>query len=201
MPLTLADGVRPEDFHFGELGYAREARASYQDFLAARQKAVIPAGARFQVCLPTPFAVITSLVSQAARPAVEAAYADAMLREVETICAAIPHADLCLQWDICLEMIVFDGRTLWIPPFPHMERYFAERIARLSHVIANDVELGFHLCYGDLDAKHTIEPLDAGKMVEMAHLIFDAVKRPIAYIHMPVPIERDDGACSLHCGT
>jgi len=34
--LVLADGVRPADLRFGELGYAREARASYQDFLAAR---------------------------------------------------------------------------------------------------------------------------------------------------------------------
>src|ERR1043166_5114336 len=30
-PLKLADGVKPQDIRFGELGYAREARASYLD--------------------------------------------------------------------------------------------------------------------------------------------------------------------------
>jgi hypothetical protein len=33
VPLRLAEGAKPEDIHFGELGYAREARASYQDFV------------------------------------------------------------------------------------------------------------------------------------------------------------------------
>src|SRR6266849_751855 len=36
--LTLAEGVAPADVRFGELGYAREARASYLDFVAARDK-------------------------------------------------------------------------------------------------------------------------------------------------------------------
>src|SRR5919205_2746451 len=58
VPLKLADGVKPEEIHFGELGYAREARASYQDFLAARSAGQIPPTVRFQVSLPTPWAVI-----------------------------------------------------------------------------------------------------------------------------------------------
>jgi hypothetical protein len=35
--LKLAEGMRAEEIHFGELGYAREARTSYQDFLAAKR--------------------------------------------------------------------------------------------------------------------------------------------------------------------
>src|SRR5579863_1212520 len=57
-PLLLADNVQPADIRFPELGYAREARASYQDFLAAREQGQLPAAVRFQVSLPTPFAVI-----------------------------------------------------------------------------------------------------------------------------------------------
>ena len=34
--LCLAEGVSAADLRFGELGYAREARASYSDFVAAR---------------------------------------------------------------------------------------------------------------------------------------------------------------------
>ena len=35
-PLRIADGVKPAEVSFGELGYAREARASYLDFVTAR---------------------------------------------------------------------------------------------------------------------------------------------------------------------
>ena len=53
---------------------------------------------------------------------------------------------------------------------------------------------GFHLCYGDLDAKHFIDPADATKMVELANLIAGSVSRPITWLHMPVPIGRTDDA-------
>src|SRR3974390_408666 len=41
--LCLGDDVRPDDVRFSELGYAREARTSYQDFLAARGRGELPA--------------------------------------------------------------------------------------------------------------------------------------------------------------
>src|SRR5579862_5074508 len=56
LPLHLAEDAKPGEIRFRELGYAREARASYQDFLAARKSGQLPAGVRFQVSLPTPFA-------------------------------------------------------------------------------------------------------------------------------------------------
>src|SRR3954447_21718278 len=48
--LCLAEGVTEAEVHFGELGYAREARASYLDFCAARERGEIASGTRFQVC-------------------------------------------------------------------------------------------------------------------------------------------------------
>ena len=57
-----------------------------------------------------------------------------------------------------------------------------------------DVELGFHLCYGDLDAKHFVEPVDSTKMVEMANLMVRSVPRSVTWIHMPVPMDRTDDA-------
>src|SRR5580693_6585172 len=94
--LTLAEGVAPEDVRFGELGYAREARASYLDFIAARDNGELPKGIRFQVCLPTPFAAAGSVVVADALGAVEAAYERAMIAEVAAICRHIPHRDLCI---------------------------------------------------------------------------------------------------------
>src|SRR5215831_14298692 len=58
VPLKLKDGVEPAAVHFGELGYAREARASYEDFRSAREASTLPRDVRFQVSLPTPYAVI-----------------------------------------------------------------------------------------------------------------------------------------------
>jgi hypothetical protein len=193
-PLQLAEGVQPAAVRFGELGYAREARASYLDFVAARERGALPPRVRFQVSLPTPYAVIgPPRIKPEAVGHVLPAYERAMRQEVHRICQGIPHRDLAIQWDVCIEMVQWDGR--WQrKPFPGMDRAFGEAFAGLAAAVPPDVELGFHLCYGDLDARHFIEPTDATKMVELANLIAAYVKRPIAYVHLPVPVDRHDDA-------
>jgi len=195
--MKLAEGTDPKDLHFGELGYAREARLSYQDFLKARQAGQLQSTTRFQVCLPTPLAVIGAIVVPEDMPKVLPAYTAAMLREVERICAAIPHNDLAIHWDVCIEMLMWDGRYPGIPPFPGMKEAFIAAFQELSKAVPDDVELGFHLCYGDMDAKHFVQPLDLGKAVELANLIVTNLKHRIAWIHMPVPRDRDDEAYFL----
>jgi hypothetical protein len=190
----LADGATAQEIRFGELGYVREARASYLDFVAARDNGVLPPNLRFQVSLPTPFAVVTPFVTEATQPAVLPAYEAAMLYEVAALCEAIPHCDLAIQWDVCVEMVMWDGQWRGGRQFPGMDKVFADNFARLAAAVPAEVELGFHLCYGDLDARHFIEPDDATKMVEVANLIAASVARPVAWLHMPVPIARDDDA-------
>ena len=99
--LCLAEGIKAEEVEFGELGYAREARGSYLDFLTARNRGDIAKGTRFQVCLPTPMSVIYAFCTARDVAAIEPAYEKAMTREVEQICRHIPHEDLCIQWDVC----------------------------------------------------------------------------------------------------
>jgi methionine synthase II (cobalamin-independent) len=193
--LTLAEGIKPEQVRFGELGYAREARASYLDFLVARERGEIPNGVRFQVCLPTPFAVVSSVVMPDAEPTVEAAYEKAMIAEVESICRHIPHRDLALQWDLCNEMIAWDGQpTEAVPMAEEPKDRLLARIQRLCTAVPDDVQLGIHLCYGDFAGRHFVEPKDAEKMVAFANALVKAVAHPIAYIHMPVPVDRTDDA-------
>jgi hypothetical protein len=193
-PLKLAERVEPSEVHFGELGYAREARASYQDFLAARDAGQLPGAIRFQVSLPTPWAVIMPFCVQPDAQQVYPAYEAAMVREVDRLGRAIPHRDLSVQWDVCIEMLAFDGRWSNSPPFSDMDRIFAGNFARLAEAVPEDVELGFHLCYGDLDAHHFVEPVDATKMVDLANLIVKSVGRPVNWMHLPVPINRTDEA-------
>ena len=192
--LRLKAGKTAEDVHFSELGYAREARASYQDFLRARRDGLVRPDARFQVSLPTPIAVIGAFVQPQDVAAVLPAYTEAMIREATRVCASIPHEDLAVQWDVCIEMIQWDGRVAHIPPPPNMEQLFAEQFARLCAPVPAGVELGFHLCYGDLDAKHFVQPEDLGKAVELANLILANAGRPVNWVHMPVPVDRDDDA-------
>jgi hypothetical protein len=73
-----------------------------------------------------------------------------------------------------------------------LETEILRRIKRLGEAVPADVELGFHLCYGDYDAKHFVEPLDGGKLVEVANRFTETVARRITYIHMPVPVDRSD---------
>ena len=194
IPLKLADGVEPGRIHFGELGYSREARPSYEDFVAARTAGRLPAGVRFQVSLPTPWAVIMPFCRQPDAQQIYPAYEQAMVREVARICKAVPHHDLAIQWDVCIEMLAWDGCWQNAPPFHGMEQVFAGNFARLGAAVPAGVELGFHLCYGDLDARHFVEPDDATKMVELANLIARSVQRPINWMHMPVPVDRADDA-------
>ena len=193
--LTLGEGVKPADVHFGELGYMREARASYLDFVAARDRGELPKDVRFQVCLPTPFAVVSSVVVPEALMAVEAAYEKAMIAEVAALCRHIPHRDLCIQWDLCNEMVVWDGQKTEAVPFADEPREaIIARVQRLCADIPNDVELGLHLCYGDFAGKHFVEPKDASAMVDFANALSRSITHKLAYIHMPVPVDRSDDA-------
>ncbi|MGH7906457.1 MAG: hypothetical protein ACREP6_07490, partial [Candidatus Binataceae bacterium] len=168
---------------------------SYQLFLAARKSGEIPAGVRFQVSLPTPLAVIGFFCPGKDEAAIERAYEKAMLRDVDAICAEIPHQDLCIQWDVCIEMLMWDGQMKQLPiPFKDVEGETIARMKRICDHIPKDVQLGIHLCYGDWKAKHFVEPIDAAKMVSLANAIAKAVSRPINYFHMPVPIGRTDDA-------
>jgi len=192
--LTLVDDVPASGIAFGELGYAREARASYIDFRRARDAGQLPPGCRFQVCLPTPLACLFPFISRDALPAVEPAYQKAMLGELQVLFEEIPHRDLALQWDVCVEMVLWDGRSsIYVPPWPGaVEKHILSRMATVCASIPTGVDLGFHLCYGDWEARHFIEPVDMGKMVEVANGLKAVVPHPIAYVHMPVPIARSD---------
>jgi hypothetical protein len=191
--VRLADGITPDQLGFGELGYAREARASYQDFVRARDAGKIQPGTRFQVCLPTPLAVIDAFCAKDAVLDIEPAYEAAMQKELSKICAEIPHTDLALQWDLCIEMILWDGRSTFYSQVVD-KNGIIERIKRLCVDLPSDVELGFHLCYGDFEAKHFIEPLDGTAMVSLGNALLSGAGHEISFIHMPVPIERHDDA-------
>ncbi|HEX5517025.1 MAG TPA: hypothetical protein VFX32_05455, partial [Pseudolabrys sp.] len=189
--LCLAEGVRGDEVEFGELGYAREARGSYLDFLAARDCGDIAKGTRFQVCLPTPMSVIYAFCTARDVAAIEPAYEKAMAREVEQICRHIPHQDLCIQWDVCHDMIVWDGQPQEQFPLVNASKEdITQRFVRICDPVPDNVELGFHLCYGDFGGKHFFDPVTARHLVDISNAIVKNVRHKVAYIHLPVPAPR-----------
>ncbi|MFB7250054.1 hypothetical protein [Microbacterium sp. NPDC056234] len=198
-PLRIADGVDAAAIELPPLGYADAAIESYAIFVRLRAEGAVPAGVRFQVSLPTPVAVVSSFFAGDDRAAIEPVYTAAMLRDLERIAEAIPHEDLAVQWDVASEMGIIErasgyGKVMeaWWPgdPFDGL----VARLASLVDAVPVDAEVGVHLCYGDAGERHFVEPTDAGNLVRYANAVMAAASRPLTWLHLPVPIERDDEA-------
>jgi methionine synthase II (cobalamin-independent) len=151
---------------------------------------VIPAGVRFQVCLPTPMASAYMYVSPKAREAYIPAYERALREALDEILAAIPSRHLAIQWDVCQEVLVHEG---FFPDRPaDYERQIVAELARLGDAVPDAVEAGYHLCYGSPADEHLVMPRDMAVMVEMANGLREALRRRIDFLHMPVPRDRAD---------
>ena len=181
-----------ETVKFGPLGYAAAAIRSYADFKLARSAGKIPTGTRFQVSLPTPIAVVMTFSDPQAIAHIWPIYEARLNQEVDEMTAAIPPQDLAIQWDIAAEICFVLENPEMVKVIP-MEVLVAS-IARVSEHIPVEAELGLHLCYGDPGHKHVVEPKDTKLMVDFTNQLVAAIKHPIAWIHMPVPRERDDVA-------
>lgn len=198
-PLRIAGGVDAADIVLPSLGYADAALESYAIFTRLRAEGAVPSGIRFQVSLPTPLAVISSFFAGGDRAAIEPVYTAAILRELDGILAAIPHDDLAIQWDVASEMGIIEraagyGKVMdaWWEgdPFDGL----VSRLAALIDAVPAGVEVGVHLCYGDAGEKHFVEPTDAANLVRYADAVVAASARPLTWLHLPVPIDRDDEA-------
>jgi hypothetical protein len=196
---TIKPGVR--ELHFPKIGYANEAKKSYQIFRKLRDEGVIPEGVKFMVALP--------LIESATRPFIDTpehfeilwkAYGEAIVREVKEIVEAIPHQDLALQWDLAVEVAVVEGvpglggaMSLSSLANDPMQRY-CDALALVCRGSPEDVRLGLHLCYGSLEHKpdettdsgYFCEIKDLNVCVNMANAGVQATGRSVQFVHMPV---------------
>lgn len=171
--------------------YDDAALESYKEFRRLKSDGVIPTKTRFQVSLPG-VANVLFLIQPAYQEAIETRYADALVRSLQRIQNEIPHDQLAIQIDVAAEFALLEKvptfRSYFEPTIPIV----VEKLASFAKFVSPDVELGFHLCYGDQNHAHFIQPKDTGLMVEVANALMTAVKRPVAWIHLPVPKERND---------
>lgn len=187
----IADGAG--DVEFDDLLYADVAAESYATFTRLRSAGKIPEGTRFQVSLPMPDSGCSWFFGDPEDLArIVPAYERALLREIEKVAAAIQAHDLSLQFDVCWEVLVNDGLFAEVPG-DHFQR-FLDVVGAVSGRVPADALLGLHLCYADLGHQHFKEPDDLALCVRMANAAAEQARRPIDFLHMPVPRGRTDDA-------
>lgn len=183
--------VDPDKVAF-ETGYDKAALASWPVFKRLREAGTIARDARFQVSLPTPHSSGYLYVSGPARQTYFRVYERALLSALANIAEAIPARDLAIQWDVCQEVLAFEG-YFKDRPADYKKQTF-EMLARLGDAVPSDIEVGYHLCYGSPQDEHLVQPKDSGILVEMIEGIAAATQRPVTYFHIPVPKDRMDAA-------
>ena len=183
----LRPGVSPSELRFDNLGYADWAQESYAIFNRLKSVGDVPGSTRFQVSVPSPHAPLQLSVLPEERPKIEPSYEAGIVREIARMATAIPASELAIQWD-CTEPLQYETAS------PDGRRDLIERLIRMGGYVPAGVELGYHLCYGDLEHTHIREPEDIGTLVEIANAISAGVTRTIDWIHMPVPRSRSDDA-------
>jgi hypothetical protein len=181
--------VKPEGF---KTGYADMAIESFGVFDRLQKSGAIPATVRFQVSLPTPIAPLYNNILPSDRPKVLPALVAHFNGEVAKIARAVPHERLAIQWDVCQEVLAWEGYYEKGPVDFRTEAI--DVLTRIGDNVPAGVELGYHLCYGSPADEHMVQPKDAALMVEMVNAVASHVKRPIQFFHLPVPKGRSDDA-------
>jgi hypothetical protein len=115
-----------------------------------------------------------------------------LIGEVAKIAAAIPNDRVAVQWDVCQEVLAWEGYYEKGPVDFRTETI--DVLTRIGEAVPASIELGYHLCYGSPADEHLVQPKDMAIMVEMANAISGGVARSIQFFHMPVPKNRSDDA-------
>jgi hypothetical protein len=190
--LRVRPGVTAADIHLGPLGYAVFARESYAIFRQLKQAGVLPTHMRFQVCMPTPVAVVNAFPPEQ-QPLVMPAYESRLDAEIDDMLSVIPADQLAIQWDAAIEFAIFEGVAPSAYGSPSESRQpLLDTMVRLGNRVPLDVELGYHLCYGDAGHKHFVQPKDTARLVDVANFVADNLHRQLNWIHFPVPVDRTD---------
>ena len=189
--LRVKPGATPDPATF-DTGYAAMAIESWSLFEQLRKAGVIPAAVKFQISLPTPIAPIYNNMVPSDRPLLLPALTKHLTGEVAKIAAAIPNDRIAVQWDVCQEVLAWEGYYEAGPVDFRTETI--DVLSRVGEAVPEAIELGYHLCYGSPADEHCVQPKDMAIMVEIANATSAGVARPIQFFHMPVPKGRSDDA-------
>jgi hypothetical protein len=189
--LRLKPGARSDANAFNT-GYADMAIESWSLFERMQKAGVIPANVKFQISIPTPIAPTYNNMVPSDRPGLLPALTQHFIGEVGKIAKALPNDRIALQWDVCQEVLAWEG---YYEPGPvDFRTETIGVLTRIGDAVPAGIELGYHLCYGSPADEHMVQPKDMGVMVEMTNAIVAGITRPVQFFHMPVPKGRTDDA-------
>src|SRR5690606_20134004 len=102
------------------------------------------------------------------RPVFNRIYTEKLREEVAEILAAIPAEELAIQYDIAVEFAftekaLFGAAGCW---YGDAIEDSTTPLAELINELPSDVEVGLHLCYGDIEESHFFEPKDSANLVK-----------------------------------
>jgi hypothetical protein len=193
----LRPGKSPQDLTFDNLLYADIAKESYAVFAELKRQGKVPAHAKFQIDLVPAHSTIWLFLDDSLHGVVDPIYNAAVKREIDKIAAALPHAEIGIQFDVASAVFArlerneasAYGRTK-----EEMQDTFAGILIDLGNHVPADIDLLFHLCYGDAGHRHVVEPTDMGDMVAFTNRLMRGLSRNVQLVHMPVPRDRTDEA-------
>jgi hypothetical protein len=189
--LRLKPGAKPDAAAF-KTGYADMAIESWGLFERMQKAGTIPANVKFQISIPTPIAPTYNNMVPSDRPGLLPALTQHFIGEVAKIAKTLPNDRIAIQWDVCQEVLAWEG---YYEPGPvDFRTETIEVLSRIGDAVPRAIDLGYHLCYGSPADEHMVQPKDAGIMVEMTNAVVAGVKRPIQFFHLPVPKGRTDDA-------
>jgi hypothetical protein len=184
---------------FDDLKYGTFAIESYEVFRRLRDEGTIPAGVRFQVCLPAPHSAIDGFFDDAEQwPELYTAYLDGIRGEIRKLLGVIPPEELVIQWDVAWEFVdmAMGSRNFFkfwpkLTPEEKFQRH-AEQLDALGEGIPDEALLGFHWCYGTWGGWPMTAMADLDLCVRMSNEAARRVGRRVDYVHMPVIRHPDD---------
>ncbi|KAG9235399.1 hypothetical protein BJ875DRAFT_529119 [Amylocarpus encephaloides] len=172
-------GMAVGPIHLNNMGYDDFAFSSYTVFCRLRDQGIIALNVKFQVCLPNPHDVMSYCIKQPQQVEFEARYEAKLIEALMNIQSTIPAKDLAIQWDCPFAVAMLEGicPPWWLPEDKTMNA---------------DVDMGYHLCYGDYCHQHFKQPADTTILTQLANIINTSVNCRIDWIHLPVPKSRMD---------
>ncbi len=168
------------------LGYADAAESSYPIFGRLRDEGVLPAGVKFQVSIPTPYATVVAWVRESDQQRFFPVYAKAIADEVAAIADIVDAQDLVVQYDVAVEIGALCGAFVAAGELGE-KRFIADALSQALASPAGDAQRGLHFCYGDYKHRHFAVPDDLSLCVELANRAGADARAD--FIHMPADRE------------
>jgi methionine synthase II (cobalamin-independent) len=191
----VREDVNPETIEFRNLPDVAAALASYEIFRKLKKERKIKSDVKFQVALATAFSIVRVFVVERHQHIVEPRYTEALKQAVQEICNQIPHSELAIQWDVAsgvFERLERGETGRFGNTADAVLQFFARNVIDLGSAVPASVDLVFHLCYGDNNHKHTIEPSSTAIMVDFVNYVEANIRRSVQLYHMPAPRDRSD---------